>query len=238
MMSRPVKSLIRSLLLLLTCWPLLGTANPLLKPFDVTYRYSAGLKSAEVRVSLQPQQDNWLWRTEVSPTSFLSLFTSDRLYTDTRFFVENKQPRIKQINLGSDSNPQPVEAAAFKWSEKKMESFRKGKRKRFPLNQTVYDSNTIHLLAQDLYFSAESSRRASFYHKGKLSAVTIRYQGLQTIELGGKEQQTERFLVQRQGSDSLLYYYYKPGEMLYPLRMEHQEPQESTVVMTLLEDAS
>ncbi len=234
-MFRSTKFLQRCLLLL-TCLPLLSAADPSLKPFDVKYRYSAGVKTAEVRVSLQAEEAHWLWRTEVSPASFLALFSDERLFTNTRFSVENGQPRIKNIELGSDSNPQPTELATFNWSDRQMESSRKGKQQRLPLMQPVYDSNTIHLLAQDLYFSAKSTRQSSFYHKGKLTTVSIDYEGLTVIDLNSKTRQTELFSVRRQGSDAVLLYYYQPGEMLYPLRIEHQDPEESSVVMTLMEE--
>ena len=222
--------------LLLACLPLLGAADPSLQSFDVKYRYSAGVKTAEVRVSLQAEQAHWLWRTEVSPASFLALFSNERLFTNTRFSIENGQPRIKNIELGSDSIPQPTETAMFNWSDQQMESSRKGKQRRLPLMQPVYDSNTIHLLAQELYFSAKSTDRSSFYYKGKLTSVLIDYEGLTTIDLNGKTRQTELFSVRRQGSDTMLLYYYEPGEMLYPLRIEHRDPEESTVVMTLIEE--
>ncbi len=234
-MFRPPKFLQRCLLLL-ACLPLLSAADQSLEPFDIKYRYSAGVKSAEVRVSLRAEQAHWLWRTEVSPTSFLALFSNERLFTNTRFSVENGQLRIKNIELGSDSNPQPIEAATFNWTDRQMESLRKGKQQRLPLMQPVYDSNTIHLLTQDLYFSAGSTRQSSFYHKGKLATVSVEYEGLRAIDLNNKTRQTELFSVRRKGSDAVVLYFYEPGEMLYPLRIEHQDPEESTVVMTLMEE--
>lgn len=236
-MSCPIK-LFKRCLLLLICLPLISAADETLEPFDVTYRYSAGVKSAEVRVSLQTDQQQWLWRTEISPTSFLALFSDERLYSDTRFSIENSLPQINQIKLGTDSSNLPTEVAAFNWSEAFMESVRKGKQKRLPLTEAVYDANTIHLLAQELYFSAESGKTAGFYHKGKLTSVSIRYLGLKTIDLDNQARQAELFSVQREDSDALLLYYYEPGEMLYPMKMEHREPQKSTVIMTLTKGQS
>ena len=221
------------LLPLLVCWPLVGLANESLKPFDVSYLYSSGLRSAEVRVSLQSEDEQWLWRTEVSPGSFLALFSNERLFTNTRFSLHNNQPRIAQIELGSDSDNQPRELADFDWSEKRMESLRKGKKNRLLLMNPVYDSNTIHLLALDLYFSAESTRQVDFYHKGKLTTVSLKYRGLKQINQDGGLARAELFSLQREGSDSLVLYYYEPGEMLYPLRIEHQNPGETPVIMTL-----
>ncbi len=239
MMLRLPKNLWLALLLipLLVTIPGVTLASELLQPFTANYKlYKGGISVARITVSLQQQDNHWLWRSDMKPASWFSLFSDSQSFNKTRFVFENAAPTISQINLGEKQNEQLVETAIFDWSANKLFIQRKGKNRELTITKPVYDYQSIHLLAAELQRSEQKTKRVRFYRNGKLTTATMQYEGSRLLEYGNKPQQTEVFTLRRENSETVLTYFYAPGQPLYPIRVEQEEPDSSGFVILLQAD--
>ncbi len=232
------KTICRQLLLvLLFCLPQLSIANDLLKPFEVNYKlYKSGLSVAQITVILQQQEDLWLWRSDMRPASWISLFSDNRSFNKTQFMLEDEALRLKRIDLGKQANNEIVESAVFDWASRQMTTERKGKTREIPVTNPVYDYQSIHLLAGELQRSASDSKQVDFYRKGKLTTATMQHKGQEVLDYGPAQQQVEVFTLQRADSDEMLTYFYSPDQLLYPVRVEHSGPDSSGYIIILQPD--
>ena len=236
-MTRPCLNirfhLIPSVLALLFISPGQAAEIPL-RAFNASYDlYQGGMHVAISELSLQPSDESWQWRMSTQARGIYALFTNKIPYSETTFTQTHDSIRLQQIVIADSSDKDKYESAKFDWDKGKIEVLRRGKQKQLPLNASVYDYQSIHLLAASMGARQQANMTFDFYRKGKLAKSRFVYSGEGKVAIDGetiKARIYEQMIVK---SNSKIKYYYDAGNPLLPLRIEKLEPGESTTVLTL-----
>jgi len=231
------RSTLSLLLLLLSAVPAGYAAELSLAPFNASYDLHKGKRHIAVtELSLKAAGENWRWSSLTAARGVYAWFTRKRPYTETLFSRVDGEIRLIEILIADASKRKQQESANFDWDKGQMEVLRKGKRKRLPLTDAVYDYQSIHLLAAVMGQRQQAEMTVDFYRKGKLVESSLIYSGRHRLDLNGKSIDVDVYRQSIASSDTEITYYYDAANPLLPIRIERNEPGEKPVILTLRQD--
>lgn len=233
-MKNRSRSTLNLLLLLLLAAPA-GYASELsLTPFKASYDLHKGKRYIAItELELTAAGDNWRWSSLTTARGVYKWFTRKRPYTETSFSLVENEFRLSEILIADAGKRKQQESAKFDWNKGQLQVLRKGRHKQLPLTDTVYDYQSIHLLAALMRRQQLTEATVEFYRKGKLVESSLSYNGRQTLELNGKSIDAEVYQQSITGSDSEIKFYYDAAKPLPPLRIEQREPGKKPSILTL-----
>lgn len=235
-MKNRFRSKLSLLLLLLSAVPCGYASDLSLTPFKASYDLHKGKRYIAItELKLTADGDNWRWSSLTTARGIYAWFTRKRPYTETSFSHADNELRLSEILIADAGKRKQQETAKFDWQKGQLQVLRKGKRKRVPLSGTVYDYQSIHLLAALMRRRQLTEATVEFYRKGKLVESSLIYNGRQALELNGKSMDAEVYQQSITGSDSEITYYYDAAKPLPPLRIEQREPGKKPAILTLRE---
>jgi hypothetical protein len=205
-----------------------------LQAYRASYDLHKGaMHVATSELSLQRQDELWRWRTTFKPRGIYSALTSSNPSSRTTFTQTDSDIRLQQVILSDPANPDKFESADFDWDRGSIDVLRKGKKKRLELNTTVFDYNSLHLLAAMMREHQLDQTSIIFYRKGRLRKSRIVYLGQTEVEINEEQLTAHVFEQTIAKSKSRVKYYYDAAHPLLPLKIERFKGDESPVVLTL-----
>lgn len=205
-----------------------------LQAYSASYDlHKGGMHLATSELSLQRLDELWRWRTTVKPRGIYSAFTSSSPFSETTFKQVDSDIRLQQVVVSDPANPDKFESASFDWDRGSIDVLRKGKQKQLDLKTTVFDYNSLHLLAAMMREHHLQRTSFMFYRKGRLRTSKIIYLGETELEINDQQVTAHIFEQTITKSKSRVKYYYDAAHPLLPLRIERFKADESPVVLTL-----
>ena len=206
-----------------------------LRAFTATYELQVGSSTpGTAELSLAPFDNMWRWRLSSEATGIWAVFISKQPYSETTFSQTRDDLRLQSILITDAKNEKHRETASFDWELGQMQVSRKGKNRQRALKDSVYDYQSIHLLAADMQLRQQQERSLIFYRKGKLIDSRLSYVGDESLELDGGQVVARRYLQTYNGSSTETNYYYAASNPLVPLLIERLEKDESPRILRLL----
>lgn len=207
-----------------------------LQAYSASYDlHKGGMHLATSELSLQPLDELWRWRTTVKPRGIYSLLTSSSSFSETTFKQIDSDIRLQQVVVSDPANLDKFESASFDWDRGSIDVLRKGKQKQLELKTTVFDYNSLHLLAAMMREHHLDKTDFIFYRKGRLRTSTIIYLGETEVEINDEQVPAHIFEQTITKSKSRVKYYYDAAHPLLPLRIERFKSDESPAILTLRE---
>jgi hypothetical protein len=205
-----------------------------LQAYSASYDlHKGGMHVATSELSLQRQDELWRWRTSVKPRGIYSVLTSSNPFSETTFTQTDSDIHLQQVVVSDPANPDKFESADFDWNRGSIDVLRKGKQKQLVLNTTVFDYNSLHLLAAMMREHHLDTTNFIFYRKGKLRKSRIVYLGETEVDINGEQVRAHTFEQTTTKSKSRVKYHYDAAHPLLPLRIERFKSDESPAVLTL-----
>ncbi len=205
-----------------------------LRGFTASYDlYQGGMHIATARLSLEPSGEAWRYVMSSRARGVYAWFIDKKPRTETHFRLADDQVQLQQIIVSDNADGRPRESATFDWNKREIDVMRKKKRKRVPFSDSVYDYQSIHLLAASMRQRQEQTATVDFYRKGSLVKSRLVYTGDGTVAVDGRNRGAKIFDQLLGRSQSKVRYYYDVDNPLLPLRIEKLESGESPAVMTL-----
>ena len=205
-----------------------------LRAFTAQYKvYKGGVQIANSELSLKHSNELWSWRLSTKARGLYALFTRKNPYSETTFFLEGDLPRLHNILVTDRSDEKEYESARFDWESGKIEVLRKNKQQQLIISETVYDYQSIHLLAASMTRQQQTSRTVSFYRNGNLSISLLEYIGRSGFELNGREIMVDQYSQTISDSDSTIKYSYDSENPTLPVRVEHIKKDGSSSILLL-----
>lgn len=205
-----------------------------LRAFGASYDlYQGGMHIAITEISLQDTDGLWRWRMTTRARGIYALFFSSSPYSETTFTLDKNDIQLQQILVADMADKKKNESANFDWNKGTIAVLRRGKQKELPLDASVYDYNSIHLLTAAMQLRQQESAIVDFYVKGKLVKSRVVYSGTGNVDIDGESIGAiiyEQVMVR---SNSKIKYYYDAENPLLPLRIEKLESGESPAVLSL-----
>ena len=221
-------------LLLASLLPVPATAEVPLRSFTADYDlFSNGMHIATSKLKLSRAEGAWRWLTEVRARGIYALFINKKPYSETTFIQDQNGLQLQQVVVADRESDSKYESAKFDWQQKRIQVLRKGEQKILELLDTVYDYQSIHVLAADMHLRQQKTATVDFYRKGKLMKSFIQFSGPGTVKINGESVEAHIFDHTIVRSDSKLRYYYAADNPMLPLRIEKLEAGEGPTVLTL-----
>lgn len=213
--------------------PLVASAETL-RAFTAYYKvYKGGVQIANSELSLKQSNQLWSWRMSTRARGLYALFSKKNPYSETTFFLEGELPRLHNILVADRSDEKEYESARFDWEARKIEVLRKSKQQQLSISETVYDYQSIHLLAASMTRQQQTTRTVSFYRNGKLTISLLEYNGRSGFELNGREIMVDNYSQTISGSDSTIKYSYDSENPILPVRVERIKKGEASSILLL-----
>lgn len=223
-------------LLLLICAAGANAAEVPMRAYSASYNlYKGGMHVANTEIKLQHVGENWRWSSLTTARGVYAWFVRKQPYTETSFHRHEDGFRLQEIIIGDAAKKKTLESARFDWDKDEMEVLRKGKRRQVRLGETVYDYQSIHLLAAAMILQGVETATVDFYRKGKLVKSRFVFSGREQVDINGQSTEANVFEQVVTRSNSKIRYYYDADNPLLPLRVERLESGESPAVLTLRE---
>jgi hypothetical protein len=206
-----------------------------LREFTATYELQVGSSSiGTAELSLAPYDDLWRWRLSTEASGIWAVFISKQPYSETTFSQTRDDLQLQSILITDAKDETHRETASFDWVLGQMQVSRKGKKRQRALKESVYDYQSIHLLAADMQLRQQQVRSMVFYRKGKLIDSKLAYLGDEPLEVDGKQVVARRYQQTYGASGTETNYYYAASNPLVPLLIERLENDESPRILKLL----
>ncbi len=226
--------LTRLALVLASLLPISATAEVPLRAFTADYDlFRNGMHIATSQLKLRRSEDAWSWVTEVRARGIYALFIHKKPYSETTFTQDQNGLQLQQVVIADRNSQNQYESAKFDWQQKRIQILRKGKQKILDLLDSVYDYQSIHVLAADMHLRQQKTATVDFYRKGKLVKSFIQFNGEGKVNINGESINAHIFDHTIVRSDSKLRYYYAADNPMLPLRIEKLEAGEGPTVLTL-----
>lgn len=213
-----------------------AAAETALRPFHASYDLVSGGMYIGI-TDLQLERHGKLWRFSSSTRArgVYALFTSKRPYARTTFSLEQDLVRLREILITDKDSNNNRESARFDWRKGRLKVLRKGKRHLLELraNGSVYDYQSIHLLAASMARRQLDQSSVDFYRKGKLVQSRLTFSGEARIEVNGKPVTARIYEQVIDHSKAKVRYYYDAKNPLLPLRIEKFESGERESMLAL-----
>ena len=228
---------ITSSLLLAFCLspPVLAGEVPL-RAFTASYSLHKGsMHVGSAELSLEPFEQQWRWRLTSKARGIYAVFVHKKPYSETTFTRDQDVVRLQQIEIRDEKDKEAKESASFDWEAGYMKVLRKGKRKQVALTASVYDYQSIHLLAATMQRRQSHEETVDFYRKGKLAKSTLAYLGEEMVDIGNKQIEARVFRQTIEGSRTVVRYFYGADQSLLPLLIENRKGDDSPSIFRLRE---
>ena len=207
-----------------------------LRAFTASYDLTiSGMNLGTAKISLEPAKELWRWRLSTRARGIYSMFIHKKPFSETTFSHNRDQIRLQQIVISDEKNKDKYESASFDWQSGHMQVMRKGKASRVALTTSVYDYQSIHLLAAAMRLQQLENATVSFYRKGKLVESSLVYRGGGSVKIGGKDIDARIFEQTTAGSKIRVKYFYDEQNPLLPLLIERRDGDDSPSIMKLRE---
>jgi len=230
-----LSSLSGLLLALYLSLPALAEEVPL-RAFTARYRLHKGsMHGGSAELSLEPFEQLWRWRLTTRARGIYAVFIHKKPYSETTFTRDQDDIRLQQIVIGDENDKEEYESASFDWEAGRMKVLRKGKRDQLALVASVYDFQSIHLLAAAMQRQQSDEETVDFYRKGKLVKTRLVYLGEEMVDIGDKQIETRVFRQTIEGSSTVIRYFYDANHPLLPLLIENRKGDDSPSIFRLRE---
>jgi len=228
---------IASSLLLAYCLSLPAFAEEVpLRAFTASYSLHKGnVHIGAVELSLEPFEQLWRWRLSTRARGIYAMFIHKKPYSETTFTRDQDDVRLQQIVISDEKDDEKYESASFDWEARRMKVLRKGKRGKVALTASVYDYQSIHLLAAAMQRHQWDDETVDFYRKGKLVKSRLVYLGDEMVTIWDKQFEARVFKQTIEGSRTVIRYFYDANHPLLPLLVENRKGDDSPSILRLLE---
>jgi len=227
-------SLALSLLLVMAFGQPAAAAELPIRPFTASYNlYKGGMHIAITELKLERDGEHWRWSSLTKARGVYAWFTRKQPYTETSFSQVDDKIRLREILIADGGKKKELEAARFDWTKGEINVLRKGKRWQVQLLDSVYDYQSIHLLAAGMGQQQLTSATLDFYRKGKLVKSRFVFSGQGRVNVNGSSIDANIYEQMIVKSNAKIKYYYDADNPLLPLRIEKLESGGSASVLTL-----
>jgi len=207
-----------------------------LRAFTASYSLHRGsMHIGTAELSLEPFEQLWRWRLTTRARGIYAVFVHKKPYSETIFSRVQDDVRLQQIVIGDKKDEDKYESASFDWEAGRMKVLRKGKRGNVKLAASVYDYQSIHLLAAAMQRHQWDEQTVDFYRKGKLVKSKLTYLGEEMVDIGDRKIETRVFRQTIEGSRTVSRYFYDANQPLLPLLIENRKGDDSPSILRLNE---
>lgn len=209
-----------------------------LKAFDTRYTVFRGeSRVGEARFTLRRENGLWIWNMTTRPKGLYRFLTSKKPFQRTIMasIVGFDDWRLSLEESGSYPDKPAKKVSWFDYDSGTIYHRRKSKHKTLSLDTPVFNYHSVHLLYADMIEQEVNAQKINLFHAGKLGKADLTLQRGVTLKGADKNFTVDQLIVQPEGSDKTITYYYR-GDTLAPLKIEHREPDQDVSVMWRIDE--